>query len=659
MYKTLPQLNNCQEKVIDKVIDGFNVICDSTAGSGKSTVGYHVAAEMQKRSKSCFLMVYNANMKDETRAAAKLCELSNMTAHTYHSAAKSLYGMEGYDDSALRKCIANGMTPVKPFEYEVIVLDELQDMTPEYYKLVTKMLQDNQIRNPQIVCLGDKFQNVNSFKGSDSRFLTMADALFSMHSCREWHRVVLDVSERVPSRVADIINTDFLGYPRMKSSRTGGKVHYLVLNVFKDLEIYARYVLEAIAKYTADDILVLQPSYKSNKSPAKLLENYLVSRGIACDIPSHDDEEKPAAVLEGKVAFQTFHACKGTTRKIVFVFGVDGDYHKYYAREISTNICPNPVYVALSRTCQRLVLITDSSKEAFPTIRIDTLHERATILDLGQSSGVDRPEQPIKHRTDVAGLVRYLSNETMTAALKLLNVVELVEPAKAIDMPSTVESGDYTEAVSDINGITIPALFELRSNNRCSMVTILDKIQLDRSSRTFLNKCKKQISGGGGLDVPTVSQLGVLFMSKRNGVNSRKSFLKKYDWLDPEKADQCVARLSEVVSEQCRCEVEMKSIVGDTEIYGQADVIDDANRKIFEIKCKAALSDDDLLQLALYAFLHNTQGFEYILFNLRTGQQRQISASYENLLSMAKILIEAKTTKSLISDAMFLKALDL
>ena len=62
--------------------------------------------------------------------------------------------------------------------FDILVVDEAQDMTHVYFMLLHKFIQDCG-RKFQLLVLGDKKQGLYEFKGADIRFLTLA------HSC--WH----------------------------------------------------------------------------------------------------------------------------------------------------------------------------------------------------------------------------------------------------------------------------------------------------------------------------------------------------------------------------------------------------------------------------------------------------------------------------------------
>jgi superfamily I DNA/RNA helicase len=60
-----------------------NVVCDSVAGSGKTTTILYIAKTF--KSKSILLLTYNAKLKIETREKVKLLNLTNIEVHSYHS----------------------------------------------------------------------------------------------------------------------------------------------------------------------------------------------------------------------------------------------------------------------------------------------------------------------------------------------------------------------------------------------------------------------------------------------------------------------------------------------------------------------------------------------------------------------------------------------
>ena len=58
-------------------------------------------------------------------------------------------------------------------KYDIIILDETQDMTDLHYKFIQKFIKDMG-SIPTFLIIGDDKQSVFKFKGADSRFLTLS-----------------------------------------------------------------------------------------------------------------------------------------------------------------------------------------------------------------------------------------------------------------------------------------------------------------------------------------------------------------------------------------------------------------------------------------------------------------------------------------------------
>jgi hypothetical protein len=62
-------------------------------------------------------------------------------------------------------------------------------------------------------------------------------------------------------------------------------------------------------------------------------------------------------VINGKITFSTFHACKGRQRKHVFVVGFDQSYFSTYARNIDSTKCPEHDVCCGDEAIDRLYLM--------------------------------------------------------------------------------------------------------------------------------------------------------------------------------------------------------------------------------------------------------------------------------------------------------------
>ena len=81
-------------------------------------------------------------------------------------------------------------------KYDIIIVDEAQDMNPLYFKLVTQIMKKNS-KDFKICIIGDKRQCINQFNGSDHHFLTEAHVIFKEYNNHPWKECVMNTSYRI------------------------------------------------------------------------------------------------------------------------------------------------------------------------------------------------------------------------------------------------------------------------------------------------------------------------------------------------------------------------------------------------------------------------------------------------------------------------------
>jgi superfamily I DNA and RNA helicase len=91
--------------------------------------------------------------------------IENLTIHTYHSLAVCYYSSSAHVDNEIKKIVDNNMKPSRTIPtYDMLVIDEAQDMTLLYYQLMVKFAKD--IGSPiQLLVLGDYMQGLYEFNG--------------------------------------------------------------------------------------------------------------------------------------------------------------------------------------------------------------------------------------------------------------------------------------------------------------------------------------------------------------------------------------------------------------------------------------------------------------------------------------------------------------
>ena len=81
-----------------------------------------------------------------------------------------LYYKKAFDDNGIILLLKNKDLNIEKFNFNIIIIDEIQDLNSLYYQLICKILYDN-TSEPNILLLGDKNQCINTWNNSDWRYL--------------------------------------------------------------------------------------------------------------------------------------------------------------------------------------------------------------------------------------------------------------------------------------------------------------------------------------------------------------------------------------------------------------------------------------------------------------------------------------------------------
>jgi superfamily I DNA/RNA helicase len=165
--------------VINQLKTQKNVIVDAIAGSGKSTTILSVAKAFI--SINILQMTYNSMLRLEIKEKTKVLQIENIEVHTFHSLAKKYYMLSAHTDTAIRYILFNNTKPRIDIPlFQLIVLDETQDMSFLYFQFMLKFSKDMG-GSFQLLILGDYKQGLYEFKGADTRFLTMSEQIWELH----------------------------------------------------------------------------------------------------------------------------------------------------------------------------------------------------------------------------------------------------------------------------------------------------------------------------------------------------------------------------------------------------------------------------------------------------------------------------------------------
>lgn len=654
------QLSDEQQCILDTVKEGHNVMVDAVAGTGKTTLILSIARESPE--KKILQLTYNASLRKDVKETVERNEIQNLTVHTYHSLAKRYYLSTGYTDTEIRRLLFKNM-PLKgePPKFDMIVLDECQDMTLLYFQLMVKFIKDIDC-NIQLLILGDYMQGLYDFKGADIRFLTLADQLWNgltNLNTPGFKQRTMKMSFRITNQMRYFVNDVMLGEERMNSCREGNVVTY-IRNSRSNISrvVYAEITKLLENGVNPSDIFVLGGSVKGANSNIRRLENTLVEKDIPCHVPMLEGDKIDDRVIDGKIVFSTFHSVKGRQRKYVFVVGFDNAYFRFNARNLPRNICPNTLYVAATRATEGLYLLesdnyaTDRPLEFLKKSHIEMKkcdyinfkgHHQTIFQEEDENNTNDNVVK--KHIITPTELVKFISEsviETISPIIDRIFIKETGEPVN-IDIPSVIETKKgFFEEVSDLNGIAIPCIYydylkeafsesEEDFNNISRGNVLFDVIdnaidKMKTNDHIFL----KEIVNSLPEKIETINDY--LYVANVSVAVQETLYFKlkqiepdEYNWLTNDMVISCKNRLREVIGPDCqhnmpsiedtiihesseeqheKIDIFLSTIFDESQQFrftGRVDLISETIA--WELKCTSEITIEHLVQVIIYAWL--------------------------------------------------------
>jgi UvrD/REP helicase N-terminal domain/PD-(D/E)XK nuclease superfamily len=647
-----------QLQVVDACANG-NCVVDSVAGSGKTTTCLLIAES--NVSQKNLLLTYNSKLKLETRARVVARGIKNMEVHSFHSFCVKHYDPVAYDDVHLHRVVADNVKPRKTFQYDRIILDESQDLTPLLYKIFKKLYADN--GTGLMVVFGDRKQSIYEFRGADSRYLTLADAIYP----GSWKRLQLSTTYRLTRPMAEFVNKVMLKEDRLVAVKKSSVVpDYFVCDAFSPFLFDV--LMSLLKTYKPEDIFLVAPSIRNGKSPIRELENLLVKQGIPCFVPVSDDMVVTDDLLVGKIALSTIHQTKGMERKVVLVFGFDASYFKFYKVNADVNVCPDELYVAGTRATERLIFVHHYKNGFLPFLCRKELSPYIVYQkEEYKTAQPDENHSSDRRMKSVTELLRYLKTEVLHRTYSKLKRTTIVEPTEKLAIESKIEGDDTTEFVSHITGATIPIYYEYRLTGR---ITMLEKLknpnqELENVPRyhhiAYLNQAHLGLGLRGLQEIKDPTAAELLFIvncwnAETSGYLSQVKQITNYDWLTIDMLEEtckrmngCVVKIQPTAFQFEKLAMKppdavvkgtttanVKSVHPDPYpelrgrvLYGYADMVT-SNNEVVEIKCVAALTMEHYLQLALYMYLNDSKtGY---LFNVLTGELVRVQCSDLNAI---------------------------
>lgn len=628
---------------------------NAVAGSGKTTTVINMAKSLNVNEK-LLLITYSAGLKDECRIKVRNCRLNSIiSVHSFHSLYYTYYG-RCINDVELEAHIKNKSPISRVDQFSVIVIDEAQDMKKLLYLAVKKFLINIQYTG-RLVVMGDAYQSIFNFMGSDSRFLTCARDVFR----RPFVSLRLSTSFRLTPAMCYFVNDVALQQQWMTSGKpkekTYPRVSYYRGKFFSVYKRVGKIMASAIknGKWKVEDIFVLAASVKHGGLID--IANILTKNGIKDYYHNSNDGGLEEKYLANKVALINFHNAKGLERPIVIVCGFDSSYFQYYNKDADPSVCPEIMYVALTRASYRLIVINSYDKnnignDVIPFIDMGKLFNSEFIEINNTDSEIKRvePKNNENKPISVIKLINHIPHDDCNVLRALMEPLELL---------STYQDGINFSMPLDVT----------RHHDGKKLVEYVGNIN---SVAITLKHCKTQEIDGVNVDrMNTVSE----FLEGANTLIARidkvDCYLKQippYDWLVERHLEIGCERLNSFLSSVGIGKIEVEQSVGgiltqqwisqwnnrikDISVVGSIDIVHttlSGTVDIVEVKCVQSLTFEHKLQLVVYSWLWSIDpqrckkriGNLY-LYSIMTNECVTIKFDIEVIRSVINNLIAAK-----------------
>ena len=673
-YYEMKPMSEEQLNIVEKFSNN-NIVVNAVAGSGKTTTSLHIAKEY--KDKKILLVTYNKKLKDETRIKVEKLKLTNFDVQSYNSLCVKYYTYEGKTDIGIVKTIKENLEKNKNIKYDAIILDEIQDMTELYFEFICKFCKDNS--NKFNICLfGDINQTIYQFKGADCRFITYADKIFNFNDLN-WIKLKLSVSFRLNNKTADFINNCMLNNSMINYIKnTNIKPKYIICNTFLK-SVYNEFKSLLKMNYKPEEIFILAYSTKNEGTPIRKLENKIKNehKDIYIHISMDEEERLDEKEIENKLVFSTFHQTKGLERKVILVFGFD-DYNNNI-RNKTPNKCWNELYVACTRSTERLILFHDNRNNFLQFLNINKLKEYCDIKNVNKIK-IQNKHKEIKP-TDVTDLLKNIPVKLLMECYQKL-IITVVDTEKTnIKIPNKVKSinieknTDNTESISDINGIAIPAIYEFKNKNKttiwdfCTNVSnIINyfkniKRYLTSEMNAFIIKHSdiiKNINHDNIID--NIIYITLVYYTIKTGFLFKIEQIKDYNWLSDDIKNDCLKNLSSLnIDNTYSYEKLIIYTYKNIELHGRADCIND--NTIYEIKSVNELKPEHYLQIAIYKFMfefENKKKYNAFLYNILSNELIEVSYELNDIYEILNLLIDNKLKeKNDVNDEDFIKNMNI
>ena len=638
-------LTQQQQAAIDEWNRGHNVRVVAVPGAGKSRV---LIEACKKAEGLTLILAYNRELCQETKdRIAELGMEDWVICMTFHGLATYCV-QPTHDDIALADVVelleAGG--PHKTLQNVCCVLiDECQDFRPSFLVLIRHLVSID--AKTQYMTVGDERQMLYDYNEDDPASLKyLQDPGTFFRSDRAWKSVVLDETHRLTPPMARLVGRMYDVDLNSAKPEGAGPVEIQTINMWRSGSVIYNLLRNADLNHCA--ILVAR---KKNNTPLRAAVNFLSRKGVRLYIHGIDGQDP--RIKRNKLCVSTWHASKGTQRRLCIVWGLctDGSDERV-----------NAEFVAMTRSQERLVVLQD---EKAPSRRLmcalgdaapaDVLMDKATSELL---KSVDDIPEPVPWRADrtlvsVDGWRPSGSGRWMCA---LMDVAKVKSPVgedgdDVLDEEDEIIAGllgehedvadiyrlacliateyAHTKRIRRVDDICAPLRLNRENHGQAVQTgsharfvppTVPDDALLDAEHRATIKVI------GGKTERALEDWCYIACVSRAwNSYHHMLRQLHPFDWMNPDKFDKGMEVMRDILTgaSDIVFDARVSTVVEERTLHARCDV--SAAEGAFIFVWKTAIGHADHMEAAIVAALHPR--FVCTIANLRTGETVRVDVS--------------------------------
>ncbi len=342
--KQILRLTNQQSRLIDALKKNDHMLINGSAGSGKTVLAEVYAKTEAEKGKRVLFIAYNKNLVREV--SRNLKEYDNIDVFNIHNffdkivhfslEKKEELGPEYYSSYWPNQCIdailAMTDDEAENFKYDIVVIDEAQDILTSEYVIVIDYFVKNGLKNGRWAMFYDEKQNIynNELEGGLSLVRSYDTVEYDLTiNCRN--------TETIAAYNSKITETEM---PFLLGNEQGEDIEFIGYGNIDELRKQIKQLVKIwnAEKVDKSDVVFLSPA-KPSKS------DLCAAMGSNFELNILNDDYMPK---ENVPIYSTIHGFKGLDSHIVVLVDADKLYPTQYK---------NLLYTAISRAKSKLYII--------------------------------------------------------------------------------------------------------------------------------------------------------------------------------------------------------------------------------------------------------------------------------------------------------------